>query len=117
MSKSSGSLLVEVMLSMLIFTIGILALTLAFTFSVRVILDSGKATVREQKLAGDVESYLLARTMKHDDAPSPSGEGVTELPGGNFVINGKNLPFRLFRYSAAGKKTAAMYVIEKAGQP
>ena len=54
MSKSSGSLLVEVMLSMLIFTIGILALTLAFTFSVRVILDSGKATVREQKLAGDV---------------------------------------------------------------
>ena len=109
MSKSSGSLLVEVMLSMLIFTIGILALTLAFTFSVRVILDSGKATVREQKLAGDVETYLLVRTMKHEAAPSPSG--------GNFVINGKNLPFRLFRYSAAGKKTAAMYVIEKAGQP
>ena len=110
-------MLVEVMLAMLIFTVGILALSLSFTFSARVILDSGKATVREQILAGDVETYLLTRTIKHEAAASPSGDGVTELSGGEFVINGKKLPFKLFRYRAAGKKTAAMYVIEKAGQP
>ena len=63
--RRRGSFLVEAIVSMLIFTVGLLALALSLTFGARIIIDAGQNTIKEQKLANLPEEYLMDRNNEN----------------------------------------------------
>lgn len=122
--RHRGTLLVEVILATLIFSVGLLALGLSLAYGARIIIDSGQNTVKEQKLANLVEQYLMDRTVKRTDATvNPLNQKiihnneeiivVTQMQEASILINNKSLAIDRYRYKLPSKKTAAFYVVER----
>jgi len=128
--RRRGSFLVDAIVSMLIFTVGLLALALSLTFGARIIIDAGQNTIKEQKLANLPEEYLMDRNMRIDVTSSHSGtpispinqkiehngeqiDVVTNIGDSSLLIGNSSLLITKFRYKLPIKRTSTFYVIER----
>lgn len=116
--KRHGGLLIEVIISIFIFTIGILALTSTMLYSLKIVAQSRGVTVSEQGLINNAEIDLLNMTVEHDINFSPSGTSIaSDIILMNKNDSSKTLLFNLYRYKLDNKKGSAMYVIKRRVSP
>ena len=115
--KRRGSLLIEVVISILIFTIGILALAGTLTMSLKMIVDSGQATKAEQEdTINKYQLYMLKRTVKHDGTPTDSAYGAAKLSNpstASIKLGGRTIQFDVYHFVTNGKKGSDIYVTQR----
>lgn len=116
MMKHDGSLIIEVLISILIFTIGLVALAGTLTLSLKMIVDSGQATKAEQEDSiNKYEAYMLKRTVKHDGTPTDSAYSAAKLssPSSTSVkVGDRTMQFNVYHFVTSGKKGSDIYVIQ-----
>ncbi len=108
--KKQGSVLVEVMVGILIFSVGLLALAGSMTFSLRGIAASGEHLILRQTLFNNVDSYLLRRSAKHDNKAADAGAAFVQ--NGQFTISGDAIPFNIYKFTQPEKDDYSLYVAE-----
>ena len=123
--KRCGSLLIEVLISIVIFLVGLLALAGSLTLSLKMTVQSGEATKAEQEAVNDYNQYMLRSTIKHDvksldlqsyfganDVTNSSayrqGCGTSIKIGTGAKIN----VFKVYRFYTEGKKGSDIYVLQ-----
>lgn len=110
--KKTGAIFVEVLVSILLFTVGILALTATLFYGVRVVVESREETIKVQEYKNSVERDILGMIQKN--AFVPTG---TPLPHDVFHLNkndlSKTMNFTLYRYKQEGKEGTEMYLLKK----
>ena len=120
--KRQGGIFVEVIVSILLFTVGILALTGTLFYGVKMVAQSREETVKEQEYKNLVENQILGIIRE----PSPvllllyrlfPGLSGTPLPADQIIINSKAVPFKLYRYKQEGKEGTEIYLIKKENTP
>lgn len=111
--KRTGAIFVEVIVSILLFTVGILALTGTLFYGVKMVTESRQETIKEQEYKNSVENEILGIIQGSD--PSPAGTSI----GGpdQIIINSRQLPFTLYRYKQEGKEGTEMYLIKRGNTP
>ena len=117
--RKHGFTLVEIVVAMSIFTIGIMALGFSLAYSTRVIKDTAKVTENEQRLVTSVDTYIFERSVKSKDILASRDYSMTILASnihGLLKLNGQSDSFvtgvRLCRQEYDAKKRAAFYIIE-----
>ncbi len=106
--KRHGAIFVEVIVSILLFTVGILALTGTLFYGVKMVTASRQETTNEQEYKNSVENEILG--IIQGSNPSPFG---TSLGPDHIIINSIQLPFTLYRYKQEGKEGTEMYLIKR----
>ncbi|MGD9667370.1 MAG: hypothetical protein AB7U31_07950 [Synergistaceae bacterium] len=110
--KRTGAIFVEVIVSILLFTVGILALTGTLFYGVKMVTESRQETIKEQEYKNSVEKEILGIIQGSD--PSPAG---TSIGSDQIIINSRQLPFTLYRYEQEGKEGTEMYLIKRGNTP
>ena len=110
--KRTGAIFVEVIVSILLFTVGILALTGTLFYGVKMVTESRQVTIKEQEYKNSVEKEILGIIQGSD--PSPAG---TSIGSDQIIINSRQLPFTLYRYKQEGKEGTEMYLIKRGNTP
>lgn len=110
--RKHGSVLVEVMVGILIFSIGLLALAGSMTFSLREIAGSGEHLGMRQTLFNNVDSYLLHRSAEHDNKAADAG--AVFVQNGQFTISGDVIPFNIYKFTQPENDHYSLYVAEGA---
>ena len=110
--KRTGAIFVEVIVSILLFTVGILALTGTLFYGVKMVTESRQETIKEQEYKNSVEKEILGIIQGSD--PSPAG---TSIGSDQIIINSRQLPFTLYRYKQEGKEGTEMYLIKRVNTP
>jgi len=110
--KRTGAIFVEVIVSILLFTVGILALTGTLFYGVKMVTESRQETIKEQEYKNSVEKEILGIIQGSD--PSPAG---TSIGSDQIIINSRQLPFTLYRYKQEGKEGTEMYLIKRGNTP
>lgn len=110
--KRTGAIFVEVIVSILLFTVGILALTGTLFYGVKMVTESRQETIKEQEYKNSVENEILGIIQGSD--PSPGYDQRRDL---NIIINSRQLPFTLYRYKQEGKEGTEMYLIKRGNTP
>jgi Tfp pilus assembly protein PilV len=113
--KRTGAIFVEVIVCILLFTVGILALTGTLFYGVKMVTESRQETIKEQEYKNSVEKEILGIIQGSD--PSPAG---TSIGSDQIIINirqMKILPFTLYRYKQEGKEGTEMYLIKRGNTP
>ncbi|MCC8058776.1 hypothetical protein [Cloacibacillus sp.] len=108
--RRSGSILTEILVAIIIFTVGLMAVAGTIMFSMRIIMNSAQTTLREQALFNDAENFLAERILENAGTPSSPAEFVEN---GSIVIGDKTLNYSLYRYRLNDKKGSEMYVIKR----
>ncbi|MCQ4762891.1 type IV pilus modification PilV family protein [Cloacibacillus evryensis] len=108
-----GSLLAEVLVSILVFTIGLLALGGCILYSMRLIAASKETLQQEQDVINAYDKYMLKRVIDNDGTP----EGAQSGGSGTIRFSGngseEEISYNLYRYSVTGKKGSEIYVIQR----
>lgn len=115
--RKRGFTLVEIVVAMSIFTIGVMALGLSLAYSMRTVKDSVKVTTEEHNLASSADIYVLSRSIRSADIIASRDYGMTVLSSNIqdlMTLNGYSFGngIRLCRLDYSAKKKAAFYVIE-----
>lgn len=117
--RRRGSILAEVVISIMIFLIAIVALSGSILLSLRMTVDSGKVMQREQNVMNDCDAYLLKRSLTGSGAPGSSisscdmaKTGQTLALGGE-GSGGRAITYDLYKFYAADKKGSEIYVIQR----
>lgn len=110
--KRHGGIFVEVIVSILLFTVGILALTGTLFYGVKMVAQSREETVKEQEYKNLVENQILGIIRE----PSSALSG-TPLAADQIIINSKAVPFTLYRYKQEGKEGTEIYLIKRGSTP
>lgn len=110
--KRTGAIFVEVIVSILLFTVGILALTGTLFYGVKMVTESRQETIKEQEYKNSVENEILGIIQGSD--PSPAGDYIGS---DDIIINSRQLPFTLYRYKQEGKEGTEMYLIKRGNTP
>lgn len=110
--KSRGSILTEVMVGILIFTVGLAALAGTIMFSMKIIKQSGETTLREQEILNAAESYMAKRFYEEDGSPEPPAEAVSGL-GGSIKLGNKTINYDVYRYRLTDKKGSEIYLLQR----
>ena len=105
--KRHGGIFVEVIVSILLFTVGILALTGTLFYGVKMVAQSREETVKEQEYKNLVENQILSIIRE----PSPALSG-TPLAADQIIINSKAVPFTLYRYKQEDRAGTEIYLIK-----
>ncbi|MEN6380406.1 MAG: hypothetical protein ABFC83_02850 [Synergistaceae bacterium] len=105
--KKTGAIFIEVLVSILLFTVGILALTATLFYGVKVIAESKDETISEQNYKNSVEREILGVILNSPNTPS-----ISKLSSDVFSINTKELPFDLYRYRQEDKEITGMYLLK-----
>ncbi|NCC66337.1 MAG: hypothetical protein EOM15_17005, partial [Spirochaetia bacterium] len=82
--KRTGAIFVEVIVSILLFTVGILALTGTLFYGVKMVTESRQETIKEQEYKNSVEKEILGIIQGSD--PSPAG---TSIGSDQIIINSR----------------------------
>ena len=106
--RRSGSILTEILVAIIIFTVGLMAVAGTIMFSMRIIMDSAQTTLREQALFNDAENFLAERILE-----STPGSPAEFIKNDSIVIGDKTLNYSLYRYRLNDKKGSEMYVIKR----
>jgi len=81
----SGSILVEVMASLLIFTIALVTFAGSIAFSLKGIISSEYVTEKEQLYINAYESYMINRAIGHSVSPTDAAfAAVLSVPSTSF---------------------------------
>ena len=67
--RRTGSILTEILVAIIIFTVGLMAVAGTIMFSMRIIMDSAQTTLREQALFNDAENFLAERILENTGTP------------------------------------------------
>lgn len=102
--KRRGAIFVEVLVSILLFTVGILALAATLLYGVKVIAESREETKNEQNYKNTVENETLRLIRKPN--LKPSGTSI-----GPISINGIPLPLTLLKYKYLDKEGTEIYLL------
>ncbi|MDO5563521.1 MAG: hypothetical protein Q4F74_07915 [Synergistaceae bacterium] len=113
MTRRRGLLMVELLIAMLVFMVGLLALTLSLTFGVRLIKESGETTASAQSVTNSLETHMMDRILKGSSAATPSGDSVTAMPDRSITINGKTISLKCYRYRLGQKRATPLYIVER----
>ena len=111
--KRHGGIFVEVIVSILLFTVGILALTGTLFYGVKMVAQSREETVKEQEYKNFLENEILGIISESNSAPSGTAISSTD----KIIIKTKELPITLYRYKQEGKKGTEMYLIKRRSTP
>lgn len=110
--KRPGFSIIEFMIAISVFLIGVMALALALTFDLRVIVRSKEAIQADQNLINEVNTYIIDRIISHDI--SPTGPNVTlENSGQELLINSKPVNFSHYRYQRDDRDSVVYNIIER----
>jgi len=110
--KRTGAIFVEVIVSILLFTVGILALTGTLFYGVKMVTESRQETIKEQEYKNSVEKEILGIIQGSDPSPAGASIGSDQI-----IINSRQLPFTLYRYKQEGKEGTEMYLIKRGNTP
>lgn len=110
--KRHGGIFVEVIVSILLFTVGILALTGTLFYGVKMVTESRQETINEQEYKNSVENEILGIIQGSDTTLS----GIL-VRSDQIIINSRQLPFTLYRYKQEGKEGTEIYLIKKENTP
>lgn len=110
--KRTGAIFVEVIVSILLFTVGILALTGTLFYGVKMVTESRQVTIKEQEYKNSVENEILGIIQGSDPSPAGASIGSDQI-----IINSRQLPFTLYRYKQEGKEGTEMYLIKRGNTP
>lgn len=121
--RKRGSIFVEVLISILLFTVGILALTATLLYGVKVIAESREETKNEQNYknsVGEKALDLINDSFNNTSKPlaqlaNPSSI-VFKLDKNNPSDSNKTLTLTLYRYKQEGKEGSEMYLLKR-GNP
>lgn len=111
LKKRRGSLLTETLLSLLIFSIGLLVLAQSMTFSLKGIVDSAGVISERQKIVSSADIYLLRRSIGHDN--KASDEGWDLISHKELVVNEVPLKFKIYRNSRTTSENYDLYIAER----
>lgn len=120
MTKHSGSILTEVLISILLLTIGLLALMGAISFSVGSIMKSREAINSDMEITNKTEMDAMILTISPD-------VGVSELSGkhnggANVVLTPRSGDTRelslgcglyLYKYESGSRRGTAFYLLKR----
>lgn len=109
--KRRGSVLIEVMIGLLIFSTGLLALTSAMAFALRGIKESGERMVPRQGVFNKAAHYMARRAFMHDnDAATSGGSSIQEV---TFTLGaGNTKKIKLYKFAPGGGDSYTIYVAE-----
>lgn len=108
--KRTGAIFVEVIVSILLFTVGILALTGTLFYGVKMVTESRQETIKEQEYKNSVEKEILGIIQGSDPSPAEIDKAIGS---DHIIINSIQLPFTLYRYKQEGKEGTEMYLIKR----
>ena len=116
--RRRGSILAEVVISIMIFLIAIVALSGSILLSLRMTVDSGKVMQREQNVMNDCDAYLLKRSLTGSGAPGSSISSCDMAKTGQTLALGEGsagrvISYDLYKFYAADKKGSEIYVIQR----
>lgn len=116
--KKRGAIFIEVLVSILLFIVGILALTGTLFYGVKVVAESKEETIKEQDYKNAVEGKAL--DIINDSFNNTTKLPLAQLPSlPNVVFNlnkndsSKTLTLKLYRYKQEGKEGTDMYLLLK----
>ncbi len=109
--KRRGSIFVEVVVSILLFLVGILALTSTLMYGVKLVAESRTETAKEQEYRNRIENEVLGVIRSSSFVPSGSPILTDAL-----TIKGKTLDFTLYRYEEE-KKGTEIYLLKRGSAP
>ncbi len=120
MTKHSGAILTEVLISILLFTIGLLALMGAITFSVGSIMKSREAINSDMEITNKTEMDAMILTISPDvEVSELSGK---HRGGANIVLTPRNGDPRelslscglyLYEYEQGGRRKTTFYLLKR----
>ena len=116
--RRRGSILAEVVISIMIFLIAIVALSGSILLSLRMTVDSGKVMQKEQNVMNNCDAYLLKRSLTGSGAPGSSISSCDMAKTGQTLtlgegIAGRVISYDLYKFYAADKKGSEIYVIQR----
>ena len=113
--KKTGAIFIEVLVSILLFTVGILALTATLFYGVKVVVESREETIKVQDYKNSVERDILGIIQKNtfDPLGFPLPHDVLNLNKNDLS---KTMNFTLYRYKQESKEGTEMYLLKK-GKP
>lgn len=116
--KQRGVIIVEVLVAIGVFAVGVIAIASALAFSLGAITASRDAVAANLSVINSVNVYMAERIISHDvtmDTAAPSaGATISKISSGQqILINGKAINYSLFRYKLDAKKSSSYYIIER----
>ncbi len=110
--RRCGTLLIEVLISMLVFLIGVLVLASVMILSLNVVTHSKEAVKADRDLVNKVENYMISRTVSHVE--TPSGASVKHILSNKTVnIDGFTLKYSVYRYMISDKLGSSYYILQR----
>lgn len=113
--KNRGSFLVETLVAMMLFLIGVLALTSAITFSLTSIMKSKEALGTDMIVVNKVENEIMKQSVSPDyklQNGSPVLSATVELrdalSNDHWVV-----PLNIYRFSSDEKFSTIFYLAER----
>lgn len=112
--RRRGSILAEVVISIMIFLIAIVALSGSILLSLRMTVDSGMVMQKEQNVMNNCDAYLLKRSLTGSGAPGSSISSCDMAKTGQTLALGERaITYDLYKFYAADKKGSEIYVIQR----
>lgn len=110
--KHFGSLFVEVLIAMVVFLVGLMAVASVLMFGLHSVARSGEKLKDEQSLVNEIEEYMASRIFSHTN--SPSGANATCISAGkSFDIDGFTVNYSVYRYILPDKPGSRYYIIQR----
>lgn len=100
------------MVGILVFSIGLLALAGSMTFSLKGLATSGEHIELRQALFNKVDSYLLRRTVEHNN--SAAGAGALPVQTERLTISGDIVTLNFYRFEQPENRDYSLYITEGA---
>lgn len=116
--KRRGALIVEIIIAIAVFSIGVIAIASALTFSLGAITASREAISANLGVINDINVYMVERVISHDvtlDSVTPAaGTSINKISSGaNIEINGNAINYSIYRYKLDAKKSSSYYILQR----
>ena len=109
--KRRGSLFIEALISIVIFSVGVLALMSVMTMGLKIINKSGDTIIADQNLVNKVDDYMLSRIISHEN--TPSGADAQMVSTSVINIGNFNLNYSIYRFTRPEKPAIYFDVLQR----
>lgn len=107
--KRRGGILVEVIVSILVFLVGLLALISSLVFGLRAVMDSAIALGLDQQPVNKIEEDLLGIIIEGETPTQHSGTTSSV----QISIGGGNINCTLYHYQRMDGKGPTFYILKR----
>lgn len=116
--KRRGAFIVEIIIAMAVFAIGVIAIASALTFSLGAITASREAVSANLGVINDINVYMAERVISHDvtleTATPAAGTSINKISSGNTItIGNKEIKYSIYRYKLDAKKSSSYYILQR----